>query len=292
MKYLVIISLIAAITVAGCTGQTAAKDKTQIQPTTGKNITIYAISVSSNALFIDTEGTDVLYDAGDWKDSSTVIDYISKFNITNLTLVPSHHHMDHIGGMIGVLDKMDVKNVLDSGLQYTTKIFTQFIEKAKAKNFIVVKRGDIFALDNGVTIEILHPGKTDANGVNSSYYFDDENDNSIVMKLTYYNFSMLFTGDCEKTCENDIIKSGVNLKSDILSVGHHGSRTSTSDSFLNAVSPQAATIGVALDNQYGHPHQETISKLNAKHIPIYRTDLNGNIKINTDGVRYDIIPEK
>lgn len=194
-----------------------------------------------------------------------------------------------MGGMIDILDKMNVINVLDSGSQYNTKAFSDFISRAKKENFVVVKRGDKITLDNGVSIEILSPGVTDAKGVNSSFYFSDENDNSIVMKLTYGEFSMLFTGDCEKACEEDMLENSMNLDADILSVGHHGSRSSTSDDFLDAVSPEAATIGVSANNQYGHPHAETIEKLEKRKIDIYRTDLNGNIVITTDGKGFDIV---
>ncbi len=284
MKYgIFVVLFIALIAVSGCasTGYATKKDSVTAFNSTG-NITIHAISVSSNALFIDTSGTDVLYDAGDRKDSTAVINYISKFDINNLTIIPSHHHVDHMGGMIDILYKINVINVLDSGSQYNTKAFSEFIEKAKRKNFVVIKRGDKFMLDENVMIEILSP----------SHYFSDENDNSIVMKLTYGEFTMVFTGDCEKDCEENMLKNGINLDTDVLSVGHHGSRTSTSDAFLDAVSPEAATIGVGADNSYGHPHAETIEKLEVRKIRIYRTDLDGNIVIQTDGKSFDVMEEK
>ncbi len=304
MKYHIIVLLLVLIYTAGCTGYATKKANTD--PITAfnntGNITIHAISVSSNALFIDTSGTDVLYDAGDRKDSITVINYISKFEIKNLTLIPSHHHVDHMGGMIDIFDKqpmdakgvgLDVKNVLDSGSQYSTKAFSDFISRAEKENFIIVTRGDKVSLTNDVEIEILSPpsARNDAESV-GSFYFSDENDNSIVMKLTYGEFTMLFTGDCEKACEDDMLKNGTNVDADVLSVGHHGSRMSTSDTFLAAVSPEAATIGVAAGNQYGHPHAETIERLSKNKIAIYRTDLNGNIVISTNGKTYDVVKEK
>ena len=119
--------------------------------------------------------------------------------------------------------------------------------------------------------------------------YDELNNYSAVLKLTYNDVSFLFTGDAEDISENEMLENSYSdLDADVLKVGHHGSRYSTSDDFLNAVSPQYAVIECGEDNKYGHPHSETIAKLESNGTEIYRTDLNGNITFVTDGIGIDI----
>lgn len=120
----------------------------------------------------------------------------------------------------------------------------------------------------------------------------DFNNNSIVGRLTYGSFSMLFTGDAEKEEEATILKQGGALKSDVLKVGHHGSRTSSSPAFLKAVSPKDAFISCGQGNDYGHPHKVTLQKLEKAKINIYRTDRNGTVTLTTDGSKYQITKER
>ncbi|HEX3011396.1 MAG TPA: MBL fold metallo-hydrolase, partial [Syntrophomonadaceae bacterium] len=123
-------------------------------------------------------------------------------------------------------------------------------------------------------------------------YYEDLNNYSAVIKIVCGNKVFLFMGDAEKEAEDDMLAAGTDLKADVLKVGHHGSDSGTSTAFLNLVQPQYAIISVGEDNPYGHPHQETLNRLQECGSQIMRTDLNGTIVIHTDGNKLDIVIEK
>ena len=145
-------------------------------------------------------------------------------------------------------------------------------------------RGQVFVLDTYVNLTVLNP--------QSPLEFDDANDNSVVLRMQVFNVTFLFTGDSESESEASILKAGFNVTSIILKVGHHGSRTATSSEYLDAVKPKVAVISVGQGNRYGHPHQETLNKLAAMGVVVYRTDLNGTIVITTNGIYYSVKTEK
>ena len=118
--------------------------------------------------------------------------------------------------------------------------------------------------------------------------YSDTNDTSIVLRIDYGSTSFLLTGDMEKTAETDLVNSGANLRADVLQVGHHGSSTSTSYLFLNAVLPEMGIISCGVNNKYGHPHEETLSILRDAGVDVYRTDLQGTITIGSDGQNYTV----
>lgn len=131
-------------------------------------------------------------------------------------------------------------------------------------------------IEKGLELEVVFPN--DRNMINENKL----NNNSLVFKLKYNNFSMLFTGDIEKLAENEILKSNNNLESTILKVGHHGSKTSSTDNFIDAVNPKIAVIGVGKNNNFGHPSEEVLKRLKNIGTKIYRTDLCGEIIIKVD----------
>jgi competence protein ComEC len=176
-----------------------------------------------------------------------------------------------------------VNAVWDNGEQRTTRTYLDYIALAKARKYSVVGRGNSTVLD-GVIIEVLAPRQP--------LIFSNVNDNSVVVRATYGEVDFLFMGDCEADCEQDILNSGLLIDSEILKVGHHGSRTSTSLAFLSAVSPEIAVISVGENNRYGHPHQETLDKLSSNGIIYYRTDLHGTIIVETNGTSYWVITER
>ena len=132
--------------------------------------------------------------------------------------------------------------------------------------------GDTYSLGEA-SVTVLGPTKD----------YDETNDTSIVLKVQFGSTSFLFTGDQEADAEKDLIASGADLKADVLKVGHHGSNTSTSYQFLREVAPEYAVISCGTDNQYGHPHSETLSKLRDADCTVYRTDLQGDITCVSDG---------
>jgi beta-lactamase superfamily II metal-dependent hydrolase len=254
---------------------------------------IYALDVGQgdSELIVTPEGKSVLIDAGLPQAGDEVVAALRKRNIQSLDLaVATHPHSDHIGGMRRVIENFEIKNFLDSGQNYASKEYERMLRAINEKHikFITAKKGMKFDLDSGVRLEVLNP---EGNGQWITKVRPGgsvENANSVVLRLSYGNFSMLFTGDAETETEDVMMDSGAPLRSQVLKVGHHGSRYATSARFLKAVSPEAAVISVGANNRYGHPAPETLDRLQKAGVKIYRTDLNGEITIISDGNKFEI----
>lgn len=248
-------------------------------------ISVHFIDVGQgDSILIKSATKAILIDAGE--RGETVPDYLKSLGISSLDLVVgTHPHADHIGGLINVLASIDVKEVLDPGVVHTTQVFEDYLNLIDTKNikFTEARAGKKYDFGDGLILDVLHP---------FAALGDDLNSVSIVVRVTYGKISFLLSGDAEQDAEAEIINSGVNIQSTILKVGHHGSRTSTSQVYLNAINPEAAIIMCGIGNTYGHPHKETLDKLLAKNITIYRTDLNGDIVIITDGDTYSVTTGK
>lgn len=202
-------------------------------------------------------------------------------------LVMTHPHSDHIGGLLAILKKFKIGQVMDSGMTYTTEIYLNcltVIDKKKIK-YIIPETGDQINLDRRVKVKVLHPAK-------DWEYSDNPNDNSIVLRIKYGKVSFLLTGDIEDRAEYNLLEEGVNLSSTILKVPHHGSATSSSDDFLDAVDPEVAVISVGRNNKFGHPSPSVLASYQDQDIKIYRTDYNGDITFITDGAHYKVETKK
>src|SRR5499426_2687030 len=258
---------------------------------------IYALDVGQgdSALIITPEGKSVLIDAGPPQAGDEVVAALRKRDVQSLDLaVATHPHADHIGGMRQVIENFGVKNFLDSGQVYASKEYERMIQAIVEKGikFIPAKKGMKFDLDSGVKLEVLNP-QGDGQWITEVRRGGSvENANSVVMRLSYGNFSMLFTGDAEIETEDLMMKSGATLRAQVLKVGHHGSRYATSARFLEAVAPEAAVISVGAGNRYGHPARQTLDRLQKAGVKIYRTDLNGEIAIVADGNTFEIHPAR
>ncbi|HHY81631.1 MAG TPA: MBL fold metallo-hydrolase [Clostridiales bacterium] len=236
-----------------------------------------------DSIYIKTPSQDILIDAGERGD--TVVNYLNNLNVEDLELViGTHPHSDHIGGLINVFEEIPVKEVMDPGVVHTSKTFEDYLTLIDEKDIIytVVRAGIKRTYDDGTVLEILSPENPDEEKLN---------DASIAARLTFGEISFLFAGDAEVPSEKKMLEAGYNLKSTVLKAGHHGSSTSTSKEFLEAVSPEAVVIMCGAGNTYGHPHKETLAKLEAAGIKVYRTDLMGTIIVETNGSTYDIMYE-
>ena len=173
-------------------------------------------------------------------------------------VIVSHFDEDHVGGILSVLEQLEVKQVIINKQIQDSDNYQKFINLVKEKKITVklVKKGDRISIEKNIYFDILWP--TDEQITENLL-----NNNSIVCKLNYYNFSMLFTGDIEKIAEEKILQMVNNklLKSDILKVGHHGSKGSSIERFVEAVNPKIALIGVGENNKFGHPNNEVIKRL-------------------------------
>lgn len=233
-----------------------------------------------DALFIESPtGTQVLIDGGPpRKILGSLKRVMSPFDKSIDAVIITNPDQDHIGGLSDILKFYKVGKVFESGTWSDSKIYQTLEAEIKNKNIpnILAKKGMRLDLGDGVVLDILFPDQDVTDW--------QTNDGSIIAKLSYGNISFMLTGDATTETEKIILKenSFQKLKSDVLKLGHHGSRTSTSREFLEAVSPRVALISVGTKNKYGHPHQEIINILDEFKMKIFRTDLSGTILIKCD----------
>jgi beta-lactamase superfamily II metal-dependent hydrolase len=226
-----------------------------------------------------------LIDGGDRQSSDEVLSTLRKLAITEIdAVIATHPHADHIGGLIDVINNLNVSQVIDSGQMHTTQTFEDLLDVVDVAQIplMSVHEGDSIKLDPRVKLDILNPPASLPKGVNNEEEF---NDNSVVLKLTYGEFTALFTGDMEDYNERRLLATTVEaLDVDVLKAGHHGSRTSSGSAFLNAVSPEAVVISAGANNTYGHPHPEALDRINNAGVAnVLRTDIDGTIIITTTG---------
>src|ERR1035437_3137367 len=223
-----------------------------------------------DATIIQAGSHSMLIDAGTNASTNALINTIKSDGINNFdVVVGTHPHEDHIGGMDAVINRFGVAAIYMPAVSSGTKTFDDVLQAVRKKGLTVSSPvpGSRFNLGTA-TCTILAP-----NGRS----YDDLNSYSIIMRISYGTTDFLFTGDAQTDSEKEMLAKGYNLKADVLKVGHHGSDTSTSPTFLKAVSPQYAVISVGKGNSYGHPAPTTLDKLNGAGVKVYRTDLNGTI---------------
>ena len=218
---------------------------------------IYFIDVGQgdSTLIVTPKNKKILIDGGEGK-TNVLFQYLLDRRINKIDyIIISHFDSDHCNGLIEIIEKMRVENIVMSKQSKESEEYKKILEIIKQKNIKVssVKAEDKIIIEKNLYTKILNPAE--------KFEFQDLNNNAIVAKLVYKDFSMLFTGDIEKAEENLAKKYKNELKSTILKVAHHGSKTSTSEEFLKYVEPQIALIGVGENNKFGHPNQITIEKL-------------------------------
>jgi len=250
----------------------------------GLTITMLDVGQGDSILIESPSGRKILIDSGEEPmGEKVVVPYLNRKGINRLDLVVlTHPHDDHLGGILPVLKKIKVEEVLDNGMVYETETYRRFISLLKSKHIkqVTARAGQMLNFGGGASAYVLSP-------FYSAVRSDNPNNDSIVFRLAYGGFSMLFTGDLEKEREEKLNVFKANyLRSTVLKVGHHGSATSTSQEFLDKVSPKIALISVGRHNRFRHPNKSTLERL--KNMRIFRTDQDGAIIINTDGEKYEV----
>lgn len=234
---------------------------------------------------IKTYNNDIIVvDTGEDRKATEILEVLDSMDFEDIDLmILSHPHADHIGGAQTILETYPVKEVLMSSYVTSTRVFTSILDTLENMDTKVTQAtlGLTYNIDD-VNVEVV--------GVDSIP--GDNNDSSIVAKVTYGDIDMLFTGDAEGPAEDVILSNGYDLNSEILKVGHHGSITSTSEEFLNAINPKMAIISVGEGNKYNHPADNTLNRLKEHNVDYFRTDEKGNIVVEIDGMDFRATFEK
>lgn len=268
---IVVIIAAAAIIWQGMTGDGG----TVTEPMDGLYVHYIDVGQGDSEL-ICCDGEYMLIDAGEPSASETVTEYLDKLGVEKLSyVVCTHGHADHCGGLDAVIESFEVETVFTSpyaGNASSYEIFLEAVSDAYLEAEVPVQ-GTKYSL-GGAEFEFIGPLEDHKN----------LNDDSLVMRLEYGDTSFLFTGDMTAGAEKELIDDGLNVKCDVLKVAHHGSSGSSCYRFLYEAQPQIGVISCEKGNEYGHPHEETLSRLSDADVTVYRTDTEGSIIIFSDGM--------
>ncbi len=237
----------------------------------------------ADAALVECDGHYMLIDGGNKGDSNIIYSVLKRKDVSHLDIVVgTHAHEDHIGGLPGAFNYATASLTLCPVQLYDSQAFKDFAKYAnqKGNGIVVPSVGDQHMLGSAL-ITIV--------GVNSNY---ETNNTSIVLKIQYGKTSFLFTGDAEREAEQVVLNNGFDISATVLKVGHHGSDTSTSYLFLREIMPQYAVISVGKGNSYGHPTDDTLSRLRDADVNVFRTDINGDIIFISDGEKVSVSTDK
>ncbi|WP_334071842.1 MULTISPECIES: ComEC/Rec2 family competence protein [Paenibacillus] len=285
--------LLLCFLIAGCSiqvGEGPVQGKATSPPSaatkTDGQLRVIFLDVGQGAsqLLIGPSGRTMLIDAGDNSEEQRMLDYLREYGVERIDIVVgTHPDADHIGGLDAVIGHHKVGAVYMPKIQANTKTFESLLESIRERGLKVktAKAGLRLDWDDQVDVRLIGP-------VEQS---DDSNNMSAVMKVTFGETSFLLTGDAERESEKAMLASGADVQADVLLVGHHGSTSSTSLSFLRKVSPKYAVIQVG-ENSYGHPKKEILDRLRKQNVQVYRNDRQGTIETVSDGQGIRITTER
>lgn len=240
------------------------------------NLEVHFLDVGqADCTLIKCDGYTMLIDAGEDDQGTKIQNYLKKQGVEKLDyLVLTHPDSDHIGSADVILTKFETGMVFISDFEKETRIYIDLLQLMKDSQieYLTPEVGDIYPLGSA-SFQILAP--------NDEY--EDPNNTSIALLLTHGENSFLFTGDAEKSAEKDMLDNGLNLAADVFHAGHHGSKTSNTEDFMDAVNPQYVVISCGADNSYGLPDAEVLNRFRQNGIKVYRTDEQGTIVVSSDG---------
>lgn len=239
-------------------------------------------------------GRTMVVDCGtsSWRDEDSIGEkvaapYLQSLGVDTIDVaVLTHPHSDHVSGYAGLLEAKPAKLVLDLGVQYPSPYYKRFLRvvEASGAKYRRARRGQKLDMGDGVLVQVLSP--------NPVQTYTDLNNRSIVLRITYRKAAFVLAADAEAPAEQPMLESGGPLQAQVLQVGHHGSKGSSSQEWLDAVRPQIAVISCGRRNEYGHPSRSTLRRLTAFGARVYRTDRNGAVQITTDGTKIRVTQAK
>ena len=255
---------------------TACSSQSEIR---GLSVHVLDVNQADSILIVTPNRKTVLIDAGEATNGLEVVKYLKSYGIDKIDiLVGTHPHADHIGGLPEVIRQFEIGAFYMPAKLHTTATFEKVLLAADNKGLRITeaKKGIDINLDNDITLSFLAPIGDD---------YDNLNNWSAVIRLQFKNKVFLFTGDAEALIEEELIKSNEAdyLRANFLKVPHHGSKTSSTEGFLNIVSPEVAVISLGRGNTYGFPHKEVMERYERRNILLYRTDQQGTVIIESDG---------
>lgn len=275
--------LLALLVLTGC----AVKPPVATEPTVNSTeaptepaepgLWVHFLDVNhADCILLECGGEFALVDGGYPESGDKIVQYLTDQGVDELDLmVGTHPHGDHIGGLPQVLDTFPTERVWTSQLPYKNDYVNSFTNAVTRRGVELEqpRPGETFQLGDA-TIDVIGP---------LNLLYEDANDLSLVLRVTYGDTRFLLTGDMEEVAERELVEAEVDLKADVLKVGHHGSSSSTSYRFLRAVAPTYGVISLAAANEYGHPHRDPMSRLRDADVTIYRTDTMYDIVAFSDG---------
>jgi competence protein ComEC len=263
------------------------------EPGSSGTLDVYVLDVGQgDSIFLRSpSGKTMLVDASTSDMADRIDDFLQAQHVTRLDVViGTHPHADHIGGMKEIISKYEVGAYYMPDAETNTNVFEKLLDELDARDIPVVQAAggsnSFIEWDDSTEVRIFSPLTFIA--------YPDLNDESVVCRVSYGDTSILLTGDAESFAEEALMKEIPTrlLRSTVIKLGHHGSNTSTGTALLNVVHPELAIASVGADNEYGHPHRETLDKLKEAGVKLLRTDLNGIIHIAFDGAAYTVETER
>ena len=263
-----------------------------LPPASGDELRVHVLDVGQGdaVLVVAPGGKTALIDAGNPGNGKKILAALQREGVQQIDLfVATHAHADHIGAADEVIKGTTVRVVLDSKIPNETKNYEDFLKAIEDRGvqYVGAVPGQTFDMGGGAVLTVLAPIPPPFERDQLRSGGNEPNANSVVLRLDYGDFSMLFTGDAEAQTEARLIENGARLEADVLKVGHHGSKYATSETLLRRGAFKAAVLSCGYDNRYGHPSPEVLARLKAEDVRLYRTDLQGEIIIKTRGREND-----
>lgn len=299
-----VVTLIALFAIIGCgntrkTGgappsNTAQASSYQAKSAEGK-VEVRVLDIGQgDALLIKVGDKFSMVDTGDVEHRDSIVRQLKSYGVKEIDhMILTHPDADHIGGFLAIAKNFPIRHVYDNGFPKETGTYTTYMKTVDKQNIprSTLKKGDILDFGNGAYFEVFAPWEGEA--LKNDKGEVDPNENSIVGKLNFGKFSMLFTGDAGRPEENRLIKEqNTKLSSKVYKLAHHGSNKSNQKDMLRSVRPEVAVVSAGLHNDYGHPGKYTLERLVEEKIKLYRTDTMGTITIVTNGDTYSIKTER